>query len=106
MPEYLICYTQQAVDDMDAIFDYIVLENPDVAQKLLMQFEKSILQLADAPMIGAAIRTDEPMMIAVGYRYLAVSPYLIFYRVCGGEVRIGRVLHSRQNWLQLLFGLR
>lgn len=32
MPEYLIRYTQRAVDDMDAIFDYIVLEKPDVAQ--------------------------------------------------------------------------
>ncbi len=106
MSKYRIRYAQQAVDDMDAIFDYIVLENQDAALKMLSEFEKSIDRLAEAPYIGAAIRTDEPMMIAPGYRYLVVSPYLIFYRVVDAEVRIGRVLHSRQDWLQLLFGPR
>ncbi|NLG23842.1 MAG: type II toxin-antitoxin system RelE/ParE family toxin, partial [Clostridiales bacterium] len=94
------------VDDMDAIFDYVVLEDQDAAFKMLDAFEKRIGQLAQSPYIGAAIRTDEAMMIASGYRYLVVSPYLIFYRVTDGEVRIGRVLHSRQDWLQLLFGPR
>lgn len=106
MPEYRIRYAQQAVDDLDAIFDYVVLENPEAARKLLAQFEKSILRLAEAPMLGAAIQSDEAMMIAAGYRYIVVSPYLVFYRVCGNEVRIGRILHSRQNWLHLLFGIR
>ena len=106
MSEFRIRYTQQAVDDMDAIFDYIVLEDRDAALKMLSEFERRIGRLADTPYIGAAIRTDEPMMIAAGYRYLVVSPYLIFYRVYGEEVRIGRILHSRQDWLQLLFGIR
>lgn len=106
MSKYRIRYTQQAVDDMDAIFDYIVLENRDAAHRMLAEFERSVNRLADSPYIGAAIRTDEPMMIKPGYRYLVVSPYLIFYRVTDGEVRIGRILHSRQDWLKLLFGLR
>lgn len=106
MSKYRIRYAQQAVDDMDAIFDYIMLEDQDAALKMLADFEKSISRLAVSPYIGAAIRTDEPMMIMSGYRYLVVSPYLIFYRVTDGEIRIGRILHSRQGWLQLLFGLR
>ncbi len=106
MSKCRIRYTQQAVDDMDAIFDYIVLENQDAARKMLSEFAKGIEGLAESPYIGAAIRTDEPVMITAGYRYLVVSPYLIFYRVVDGEVRIGRILHSRQDWLQLLFGIR
>jgi toxin ParE1/3/4 len=106
MSKYRIRYAQQAVDDMDAIFDYIFLEDQDAAQKMLSDFKKSIERLAESPYIGAAIRTDEPVMITAGYRYLAVSPYLIFYRVADSEVRIGRILHSRQDWLQLLFGVR
>lgn len=106
MDEYRIRYTQQAVDDLDAIFDYICLENPDAAKKMLQAFQTSISRLASAPYLGAAMRTDEPMMIAAGYRYAVVSPYLVFYRVVEKEVRIARILHSRQDWLSLLFGIR
>lgn len=106
MSKYRIRYAQQAVDDLDAIFDYVLLEDQSAALKLLAEFERRIGSLAESPYVGAAIRTDEPMMIAAGYRYLVVPPYLVFYRVTDAEVRIGRVLHSRQDWLQLLFGPR
>ncbi|MEG2719587.1 MAG: type II toxin-antitoxin system RelE/ParE family toxin [Clostridia bacterium] len=106
MSKYRIRYTQQSVDDMDAIFDYIVIENRDAAIKLLQAFEESIGHLADTPYIEAALPTGDAAMIANGYRYLVVSPYMIFHRVFDGEVRIGRILHSRQGWLHLLFGLR
>ena len=106
MIEYKIRYVQQAVDDMDAIFDYVVVENQTAAHKLLEQFDHSIQKLRKAPYLGAAIRTDDAMMIAEGYRYLVVAPYLIFYRVREKDVVIGRILHSRQDWLQLLFGIK
>lgn len=106
MSKHRIRYTQQAVDDMDAIFDYIAIENREAAGKLLQAFDESILRLADAPYIGSALPSDDFSSLADGYRYLVVSPYLIFYRVCNGEVRIGRILHSRQDWLHLLFGQR
>ena len=106
MAEYRIRYAQQAVDDLDAIFDYICLENPDAARKMLQSFKTGINLLAEAPYLGAALRTDSPLMISAGYRYIVVSPYLVFYRVVDHEVRIGRILHSRQDWLSLLFGIR
>lgn len=106
MSKHRIRYTQQAADDLDAIFDYVAVENRDAAIKLLGAFDESISRLADSPYIGAAIPSEEPMMLANGYRYLVVSPYMIFYRVFDSEVRIGRILHSRQEWLHLLFGRR
>lgn len=106
MAEYRIRYAQQAVDDLDAIFDYICLDNPDAARNMLKKFKTCIEKLATTPYHGAALRTDSPIMIAAGYRYIVVSPYLVFYRVVGDEVRIGRILHSRQDWLSLLFGIR
>lgn len=106
MADVRIRYTRQAVDDLDAIFDYVCLENPVAAEKLLSAFDSSIRRLKSNPYIGAALRTDEPMFVVHGYRYLVVSPYLIFYRVEGQDVYIGRILHSRQDWLPLLFGLR
>ncbi len=106
MSNYRIRYTQQAIDDMDAVFDYIMTDNQNAALDMLAAFDQSISRLTHSPFIGAAIRTDEPMLIAPGYRYLVVAPYLIFYRVDENEVHIGRILHSRQDWLQLLFGIR
>ena len=106
MAEYRIRYAQQAVDDLDAIFDYICLDNPDAARKMLQSFKISIGRLASTPYLGAALRTDSPLLISSGYRYIVVSPYLVFYRVVDDEVRIGRILHSRQDWLSLLFGMR
>ena len=106
MAEYRIRYAQQAVDDLDAIFDYICLDDPDTARKMLHSFQCSIGRLAATPYIGAALRTDSPLLISAGYRYIVVSPYLVFYRVVNDEVRIGRILHSRQDWLSLLFGMR
>lgn len=106
MADYRIRYAQQAVDDLDAIFDYIYLENPDAARRMLQDFKTSIGRLASVPYLGAALRTDSPLLISAGYRYIVVSPYLVFYRVVNDEVRIGRILHSRQDWLSLLFGMR
>lgn len=106
MAEYRIRYAQQAVDDLDAIFDYICLDNPDAARKMLQSFKSGIERLASTSHLGAALRTDSPLLISAGYRYIVVSPYLVFYRVVDDEVRIGRILHSRQDWLSLLFGIR
>lgn len=106
MADYRIRYAQQAVDDLDAIFDYICLDNPDAARKMLQSFRTGIGRLASAPYMGAALRTDSPLLISAGYRYIVVSPYLVFYRVVDDEVRIGRILHNRQDWLSLLFGIR
>ncbi|MGN0746351.1 MAG: type II toxin-antitoxin system RelE/ParE family toxin [Aristaeellaceae bacterium] len=106
MADFRIRYTQQAMDDLDAIFDYICLDNPNAARKMLQDFRTGIEKLAATPYLGAALRSDSPMMISSGYRYIVVSPYLVFYRVVDQEIRIGRILHSRQDWLSLLFGIR
>lgn len=106
MADTRIRYAQQAIDDLDAIFDYLCLENSVAAEKLLAAFDSSMSRLKTSPYMGAALRTDEPIFAAQGYRYLVVSPYLVFYRVDGDDVYIGRILHSRRDWLSLLFGLR
>lgn len=89
MTDFRIRYARQAIDDLDAIFDYVCLENPAAAEKLLSAFDSSISRLQTTPYMGAALRTDQPMFVAQGYRYLVVSPYLVFYRVDGRDVYIG-----------------
>lgn len=103
MVKHKIRYTQSAIDDLDAIFDYIALEDQEAALKMLAKFEARVARLADMPNLGAAITSDEMEFVRAGYRYITASPYLIFYRVEASEICISRILHSRQEWLHLIF---
>ena len=104
MSDYDIRYTQDAIDDLDVIFDYIALENQTAALNMLGEIDQRISQLKQQPRLGAAVPTSDFSIVRHGYRYLVVSPYLVFYRVEEEQIRIGRILHSRQDWLFLLFG--
>ena len=49
-------------------------------------------------------RIEDAPGVERGYRYMLVNPYIVFYRVMEDAVIIARVLHTRQNWLHMLFG--
>ena len=106
MQTHEILYAQAALDDLDAIFDYVAVEDKGAARRLLERCERRIEELAQAPFSGAAIAMDGPELIEPGYRYVFVSPYLICYRVADGEVHVGRILHGRKDWVHLLFQSR
>ncbi len=103
MTKLRIRYTQDAVNDLDSIFDYISEDKLAAAAAMLEQIENSILKLADNPRMGTVLPTNELSLVEPGYRRIVVKPYLIFYRIGKDELFISRVLHSRQDWMNLLF---
>lgn len=103
MTKCRIRYTRDAVDDLDSIFDYISEDNRRAAVRMLERIESAILRLADNPRLGAVLPTNELSLVKPGYRRIVVSPYLVFYRFDDGEVFVARVLHSRQDWMHLIF---
>jgi len=103
MTKLRILYTQDAVDDLDSIFDYISQDKQTAAAKLLEKIENSILKLAENPRMGTVLPTNDLSLVEPGYRRIVVQPYLIFYRIGNDEIFIARVLHSRQDWMNLLF---
>lgn len=103
MMKYKIRYTQDAVDALDTIFDYVAIENREAALRMLQRFRRRIERLSTTPYMGAAVPVKNPNYSTDGYRYMSVPPYLVFYRVEAKEVRIANIFHSRQNWLHLLF---
>ena len=70
---------------------------------MLEQIESPILKLVDYPRMGTVLPTNDLSLVEPGYRRIVVKPYLIFYRIGNGELFISRVLHSRQDWMNLLF---
>lgn len=103
MTKLRILYTQDAVNDLDSIFDYISEDKQAAAANMLERIENSILKLADNPRMGTVLPTNDLSLVEPGYRRIMVNPYLIFYRIGDGELFISRVLHSRQDWMSLLF---
>ena len=99
-----IHYAQQARRDLDDIWDYIAeeLQNADAAGRMINRILDAVDRLADYPEMGAPlssvvdVRSDD-------YRFLVTGQYLTFYRVCGGDVYVDRILYGRRDYLRLLF---
>jgi plasmid stabilization system protein ParE len=45
---------------------------------------------------------DDPNLMQMGYRYLVVENYLVFYVVEARAVIIHRILHSARNYRDLI----
>ena len=103
---YKVTLLHDARLDMKRLFAYISADNTLAAKKLRDQLHRKMAGLATFPFKYPAIAQDDILGNESEYRYVSVGAYLIFYQVLESEneVVILRVLHSRQNWLQVLFG--
>ena len=95
MPE--VTLSNQARQDLFAIWEYIAEDNSAAADRVLDTLDARMQLLADHPLLGPA-RPD----IARDLRYLVSENYLILYRVLDDVVDIVRVLHGARN-LRALF---
>jgi toxin ParE1/3/4 len=76
--------TDPALSDLDAIADYIALDNPDAGKILVQSVFRHVGQLADHPKSGS-----KPQELK-GWRYRQIvePPCRIFYRKEGSRVFI------------------
>jgi toxin ParE1/3/4 len=82
-----------ALDDRDAIFDYIEADSPRAAITVDERIRAQAETLARFPQSGRLRRIE-------GTRELVISrtPYIAAYRITGDTVRILRVLHGARRW--------
>lgn len=82
-----------AIEDRDAIFDYIEEDSPHAAVVVDDRIRVQVKQLLQFPDTGRPGRVE-------GTRELVISrtPYIVAYRIAGDTVRILRVLHGAQLW--------
>lgn len=83
----------RALRDLEAIADYIAMDNPAAALRMVDRVEECTARLEDHPQQGRPGRVD-------GTRELVVSstPYLVVYRLGSRTVDVLRVLHGAQQW--------
>ncbi len=71
-----VVWTEPALSDLDAIADYVALENPDAARELVQRIFQHVGQLAEHPKSGS-----KPQELR-GWRYRQIvePPCRVFYR--------------------------
>lgn len=87
-----VVFAAPAANDLDAIIDYIALDNTAAAKKVFRAIVGVAQQLGDFPEMGHAGRLPKTRELAV-----AGSPYLIVYQVAGDVVTIVAVFHGARD---------
>jgi len=87
-----IVWSEPALSDLDAIADYIALENPLAASELVARVFGHVEQLVDHPESGS--RPHE--LKRSRYRQIVEPPCRIFYRFDGQRIFILHVMRSER----------
>lgn len=83
-----IIWSEPALSDLDAVADYIALENPVAASELVKRIFGHVEQLVDHPESGSRPRELKRSR----YRQIVEPPCRIFYRHDGHKVFILHVI--------------
>jgi plasmid stabilization system protein ParE len=91
-----IIWTEPALNDLDAIADYIALDNPVAARQLVQRVFQHVEQLAKHPRSGS-----KPQELR-GWRYRQIveAPCRIFYPQLGNRVYILYVMRGERRLRQ------
>jgi toxin ParE1/3/4 len=101
-PTHTVFLTQDAMDDLGAIHDYIYdHDSPERADYVIGQIEKTFERLTLFPEIGGY----PPELLEVGikeYREVFFKPYRIIYRIQSNKVYVMMIADGRRDLQALL----
>jgi len=98
--KFVVSLLSVAEEDLSEVITFIAADNPTTAMALADKIEKSLEDLASHPRLGRV--PEDPNLMQMGYRYLVVENYLVFYVVEARAVIIHRILHGARNYRDLL----
>lgn len=87
-----VIWTEPALNDLDAIADYIAIENPVAAAELVRKVFEHVEQLEAHPESGSR----PPELKRSRYRQIVEPPCRVFYRYDGETVLVLFVMRSEQ----------
>lgn len=92
MPKFLL--TDDAKNDLDNIWYYIAIDNPEAASKVEDEIIKSFYILSENPLIGHKREdiTQKPQI-----RFWSVFSYLIVYDAMATPINILRILSGYRD---------
>ena len=87
-----VVWSEPALNDLDAIADYIALDNPEAARQLVQRIFAHVGHLEDQPKLGSKL----PELKGWRYRKIVEPPCRIFYREDAERVLILHVMRSER----------
>ena len=90
-----VIWADPALLDLDAIADYIALENSTAAQELVREIFSKVGRLQRFPRMGSI----PPEIPDLPYRQMHIPPCRVFYRIEGDIVYVVHVMRGEQ-WLR------
>jgi toxin ParE1/3/4 len=88
-----LIWTEPALHDLDAIADYIALDNPEAARDLVRRIFRHVEQLQRHPKSGSVPKELRGMK----YRQIVEPPCRIFYRIIKNRVVILHVMRGEMR---------
>jgi toxin ParE1/3/4 len=98
--KYSVRLLRVAEEDLNDLLIYIAADNRSAAEALADTITKNLMHLASHPFLGRVPQEDELMRL--GYRFLVVANYLIFYTIENRTVLVHRIIHGARQYLKLL----
>ncbi len=87
-----IVWTEPALNDLDAIADYIALDNPEAARKLVQRVFQHVDHLQEHPRMGS----KPAELKGWRYRQIVEDPCRIFYREDGSHIFVLHVMRAER----------
>ena len=97
--KYQIRLLRIAEEDFTEIISFIAADNPTAAEAIADKIEKNIELLSGNPMLGRIPRDED--IKNLGYRYIIVQNYIVFYTIEERTIFIHRILHGARNYKAL-----
>ena len=98
--KYQIRLLRIAEEDFTEIISFIAADNPTAAEAIADKIEKNIELLSGNPMLGRIPRDED--IKNLGYRYIIVQNYIVFYTIEERTIFIHRILHGARDYKTLL----
>ena len=87
-----LIWTEPALSDLEAVADYIALDNPAAARRCVAKVFESVERLGRFPNSGRR----PPELPRSAYREIVIAPCRVFYRVEGDAVLLLHVMRSER----------
>jgi toxin ParE1/3/4 len=88
-----VIWTEPALSDLDAIADYVALDDPQAASGLVQRVFRHVEQLVEHPESGSR----PPEMRQSRYRQIVEPPCRVFYRYDGSQVFVLYVMRGEMR---------
>lgn len=100
MKSYKVELLPAADSDLDDIFNFILMDNPEAASEVLERIISSLKYLENFPFAGTKL--TEKSLNHYEFRMIISEPYIAFYRVIEDTIFIYRILHGARDYIQIL----